>query len=501
MAEEPVPKTVDITQGGLLGKLLRYTPVYLISSTVIAFSAFLLLPINLRIFTEDEYGAIATLDSTSDLVIILVSINLLSAFSRYYYEYKDNPADLTRYVSTIYWFIAGWGLVAVIGAIVISPVFLPNIIPTWPVLVLAFSAVILIQLGQVGGLYLRLNHRPGLQVSLNLANFLTHAVVMVILVGSFSLGLAGKYTGVLAGGVLSAAIGTYVLYREGLLRFRFSWPMLRESLLYSIPLLPYVTSGWITGVSDRILLSIYGTLKETGVYNVGYLLGRGITIFSEAIFMVYGPMIFAMIKKDPVSAKARIERFVPYFFTFMAWIFLALNLFAPEIVMIVVPGRYSGALLVTPVVLLAYLISSQSKTLTSLLSYEKKTVLISAGAILQAAINFGANLILIPIYGKMAAAWTTVAALAGYFLWSLFWSQKYFRLEFDYRRILITLLAVITTGAAGLFLTSLPVFKEALWAGIGVKLALLAGATAVIWFSGGVLAVDKRQILDRLKRS
>jgi len=493
--------TVDITRGGLLGKLIRYSPIYLLSSLIIAFTAFLLLPVNTRIFTQAEYGAISTIDSVSDLVLILVSVNLIAAFTRYYYEYKDNHEELVRYVSTIYWFIAGWGILAVGGAILAAPIFLPESIPTWPVLVLAFASTILIQLSQLGGAYLQQNQRPGLQVSLNLANFLTHALVMIVLVYSFGMGLTGKYIGALLGGAFSAAIGTYVLYRNGLLRFRFSWPMLRESLLFSILLLPNIASGWITGVSDRILLSIYGTLEETGIYNVGYLLGRGISIFSEAIFMVYGPMIYAMMKKNPEIARKRIEHFVPYHFMFMLWIFLALTFYAPEIIAIVVPEEYASAAAITPVVLFAYLLGSQYKTFTYLLSYQKKTLVISIGAILQAAANFGANLILIPLYGKMAAAWTTVVSLAVYFVWMFFWSQKYSRLNLDYRRILTSAVVVILVGGAEVLLLTLPLVESSLPTVIGVKTALLAIAGVAIWVSGGVLPVDKQQLLKLLRRT
>lgn len=501
MSAGPSPHMVDITQGGLLGKLIRYTPIYLISSTIIAFTAFLLLPVNTRIFTQTEYGAIATLDSASDLVLILVSINLIAAFTRYYYEYKDNPEDLVRYISTIYWFMVGWGVLAVGAAVLAAPAFLPEIIPTWPVLILAFGSTILIQLGQLGGVYLQQNHRPGMQVSLNLANFLTHALVMIILAGAFKLGLTGKYIGVLMGGALSAAISTIVLYREGLLRFRFSWPMLRESLLFSIPLLPNVASGWITGVSDRILLSIYGTLEDTGVYNVGYLLGRGITIFSEAIFMVYGPMIFAMIKKDPLVARKRIERFVPYYFMFMAWIFVALSLFAPEIIQVVVPKKYSGAALITPIVLFAYFLGSQYKTFTFLLAYQKRTALIAVGAIMQAVINFGANLLLIPLYGKTAAAWTTVAAIGAYFVWMLFWSQRYFHLQLSYQRIVISGLLIALSGLAGVYFFFINPITGSFWLSVGIKSALLIAAVMAVWMLGGILPVDKQQILTRMRKS
>ncbi len=491
--------SVDITQGSLLGKLLRHSPVYLTSSLIIAFTAFLLLPVNTRLFREDDYGAISTIDAASDLVIILVSLNLITAYMRHYYEYKDDPEQLSLYTSTIYWFIAGWGALATVGSLLVSGFFLPAAIPVWPVLALAFSSTVLIQLGQLSGSYLQQIHRPVLQVSLNLANFLTHAALMLILAGVFKLGLTGKYIAVLCGGLLSAAIGTWVLIREGLLRWRISWPMLKESLIFAIPLLPNAASGWITGLSDRILLARYGSLAETGIYNVGYLLGRGITIFSEAIFLVYGPMIYAMLKKDPATAQVRIARFVPYFFMFMLWMCLGLSLFAAEIVAIVAPARYASATTVVPIVLSAYFLGSQYKTFVLLLSYHKQTLVISLGSILQASVNLGANLLLIPRYGKIAAAWTTLIALAIYLGWLFIWSQKNFRLELDYRRITASALVVAAAAGGAALLLDLPQVTGSLALTIGVKAMLLLGVAAVTWFAGLILPVDKRQIKSFLR--
>ncbi len=323
---------------------------------------------------------------------------------------------------------------------------------------------------------------------------------MLLLAGIFGLGLTGKYLGVLVGAGLFSLLGTSFLLREGLLRFQFSTDMLKESLFFAIPLLPSVLAGWITALSDRVLLALYGSLAETGIYSVGYLLGRGITVFSEAVFLVYGPMIFAMIKKDPISARHRLERFVPYFFMFMLWVYVALSLFAREIVTALTPGRYLGAAVVVPVVLFAYFLGGQYKTFTFILSYERKTWAISSGSIVQALVNFVPNLILIPRFGKMAAAWTTVAAIAVFLLWVFVWSQRSFLLRLDYRRILTAGAILGVSGALAGMLAPLPLFSASLVASASIKAAFLLIALVALWFSGCILPVDKQRLVARLVR-
>jgi O-antigen/teichoic acid export membrane protein len=178
---------------------------------------------------------------------------------------------------------------------------------------------------------------------------------------------------------------------------------------------------------------------------------------------------------------------------------LGLSLFDGEIVAIVAPARYASAAVVVPIVLSAYFLGSQYKTFVLLLSYHKRTLVISLGSILQAAVNLGANILLIPRFGKIAAAWTTLIALAIYLLWLFIWSQKNFYLKLDYRRIAaITVVIAVAAGVAALLL-SLPQVAGSLALTIGVKGVLLLGVAALTWFAGLILPVDKRQIKSFLR--
>jgi O-antigen/teichoic acid export membrane protein len=273
--------------------------------------------------------------------------------------------------------------------------------------------------------------------------------------------------------------------------------MLSESLRFSIPLIPNIAAGWVAGFSDRLLLSRYGPTAETGVYNVGYSLGMGITLFSQSVFMVVGPMIYAMMKQDRHAARKRIERFVPYYFMLMLCICTALSLFSREIVTILTPVEYIGATSIVPIVLLAYFLGSQYQTSVVLLSFEKRTGIISSGAIARALINFGLNLILIPSFGKMAAAWTTVAAVGFYTAWMIYWSQKSFHLEVSLWRIVLT---VLTIGAMiSVYLLLGRFVSASLLLAIAFKLGLLTSVLLGLWLFGGIESVDKTRAVMRTR--
>lgn len=482
-------RIVDVTRGSLVSKLLRHGSLYFIGNVITRFVSLLLIPLDTRLFSSDDYGTIVTITSATRMMVVFVGLYLDAAYNRFYHEYKHDPLLLRRHISTLYWFVMVWGLAVVTVALILVGLIIRPGIPVWPVFVLAFMSPLFTQLGMMSQAYLQQNHRSGLQVSVTLVNLALNIGVMLLAVGVFKVGMVGKFIGIFCGTGLSFILGTFILSREGYLRFTFSWPMLVKSLRFSIPLIPNIAAGWITGFSDRILLSMYGPIAETGVYNVGYSLGMGITLFSQSVFMVYGPMIYAMMTQNKEVARQRIERFVPYYFMLMLWLCFALSLFAREIVTILTPAQYIGAALIVPVVLFAYFLGSQYQTSVAVLSFEKKTGIISTGAIIQAIVNFGLNLIFIPSFGKMAAAWTTVAALGCYTAWMIYWSQKSFYLKVSLRRIGLAILAVGAVVPVYLVLNTF--VSASLPLSVALKLAVLTCVLLVLWFFGGVEPVDR----------
>jgi len=483
------PRTVDITQGSLVSKLLRHGSLYFVSKAIASFINILLIPIETRIFSPTEYGTIVTITSAVRVMAVFIGLSLDSAFVRYYHEYKDNSDLLKRETSTTFWFMALWGGIVVVAGLVGIAWFKPDL-PVWPTLTLAVGAALLLQLGMLSQAYLQQNHRSGLQVTITLIYLGTNVSTMLLMVLVFGSGVVGKFIGTFCGAAIFLVLGTLILTREGLLRFTFSKSMLTEGLRYSLPLLPNAAAGWIAGYSDRLLLSKYGPIAETGVYNVGYSLGMALSLFSQSVFMVYGPMIFAMMKKDPNIARQRIERFIPYYFSFMLWLWLTLALFAQEIVNTLTPSGYESAASVVPIILFAYFLGSQYQTFIAALSFERKTALISAGAILQAFVNLGLNLVLIPLYGKTAAAWTTVLAIGIYTAWAMFWSQRSFALNINLRRIAIT--ALVIGGAALTYVAFINIMSSApTQIETTFKISLSLGVLFILWFVGGIEPSDK----------
>ena len=77
-------------------------------------------------------------------------------------------------------------------------------------------------------------------------------------------------------GVLSAmAVTAFAFFLHSVLaltrevRWRWSAPLIRESLAYSLPMLPHMAASWVMIFVDRLFLNYYDTTASVGIYSVG----------------------------------------------------------------------------------------------------------------------------------------------------------------------------------------------------------------------------------------
>jgi len=193
---------------------------------------------------------------------------------------------------------------------------------------------------------------------------------------------------------------------------------------------------WITSLSDRLLIGILKDFSSTGIYSIGYKLGQSMSIFSESIFKVYKPIMFSMFAEDREDAVKKLERFLPSFFFAIYWVAFLIALFSREAIVILTDKNFHEAYKIVPVVVFAYLFQSLYKPFMTVISYYKKTWIFFAGSIIQASSNLILNLIFIPIFDRIAAAWTTFLSYFIMLIWFFIWSQKIEKIKVDWLKIL-----------------------------------------------------------------
>ena len=225
----------------------------------------------------------------------------------------------------------------------------------------------------------------------------------------------------------------YVIYfiRKGLLRFEFNFSMLKESLSFSIPLFPIFAGAWIAGLSDRLVIANYVSLASVGLYSVGFTIGKLLYIVQDTITQVIGPISMSGLIADKDNTKLKIANSALLVWLLMIYINFGMYLFAKELIWVFADDAYKEAFIIIPIIGLSYVFGSQQRIFSTVISFHKKNWVVSSGGIIQAVSNLGMNLLLVPKFGYIAAAYSTIITLFLYSIWLYYWAQRYEKINYD----------------------------------------------------------------------
>lgn len=458
---------------------------YILSSIFTKGVAVFLLPVYTNYLSPEDYGVLSSLNSIGRLLPIFISLYLDAAFGRFFHDFKNDKRKLSSLFSTIYWFVLVNGILMVGLVIASSKFWLRDLIQRddWSFAFLAFIPPLFLQVGTLGVVFLR-------QSLLARQTTIVEIITTIISVLSTLYLLIVKKYGVLANlsGSLLGALFIFTFYsiyfiRNDLLRLYFSKSVLKMCLIYSIPLIPNIAGGWIAGLSDRLIIAKYDSLTSAGLYSIGFNIAFILYIISDSITQVIEPVSMSGMVHDKENTLKKIANTSFAILSIMLMAHLGITLFSKEILAILTQKSYHSAFIITAIISFPYVISSQYRLFSTVISYHKKTWILSSAGIISAFANLGLNVFLVPIYGYISAAIATIVSTLAYAIWIFVWSQKLSKVKLDINKILKTLLIYLIALIFGLYF----LLKDISFINFSVKLAVYSVALfLVVKFSIGL---------------
>ena len=179
----------------------------------------------------------------------------------------------------------------------------------------------------------------------------------------------------------------------------------KRAFIFNCPLIPYYLSMVVLHSSDRIIINSIVGSTCAAIYGVAYTLSSCMSIFSSAINQTIQPWLYAKMKSGNVKN-------VPSTISMTLIIVAALNLvliaLAPEIMMIVAPVQYQEAIWIIPPLAASIVVMFYYQPFVNIEFYFEESKLTSFASIGVALLNVVLNLYFIPIYGYLAAGYTTL---------------------------------------------------------------------------------------------
>jgi O-antigen/teichoic acid export membrane protein len=393
-----------------LRKLMKSLGIYSLSSLAAPLVSLILAPFLTRNLSHANYGALAVLNTAIALLTVLTQLGLSTAFFRSYnYDY-ESQRDKLGVISTTTVLLS---LISIVATIV-------TLIAASPLAILLFNdpsltnavrlvgvVVFLQNLTVPGFAWLRAESRAMFFSLLSVTNFLVCIAGNFILVGVLQKGITGS---LIATGSGYAVVAIYtlpmILLRAG---FRLRVDIVRGLLSFGLPSIFTSLSVWVLQLSDRFLLVRLGSLAQTASYAVAYSLGGVLGTVVLSPFTLAWPMtMFSIAKRDDA---ANIFRLVfRWYCIVLLFAAFGLSLMSTIVLELFFPPAYQSAAPIIPTIASSIMFYGVYIIFMTGTYIRRKTWYAVAFTTMAALANVGINIILIPLFGSMGAAVSTLVA-------------------------------------------------------------------------------------------
>ena len=480
-------------------RLSRDILVYGVGEVLVKAFGLITLPIYTRIFSPEEYGTLSVVLTVAGFVLAIVALGGDSAFSRYFLAARSHGERQTV-TSTWIGFLGVWSVAAMVlllpfssGLAQLSTGSDAGSVAIAYALLLTPIRLINLMCAQV----LRNEFRAAAYTVLNVLSLGLMVAGSVFGAVVLNLGVEGVLLGTLAAELVMLPVR--LLSARHMLRWQFSSSVLRRLLRYGVPLVPTSLAYWVFTTSDRVLLSNLSTLEQVGLYSVAASVVNLANIAILALGQGWSPHAIHAYEADPASARVLFARMFTYILAGFGLLAAGLTVFADELIGILTGSGFEGAAAAVLPLAVGMIAYASTQVTAGGISLKERTMFLAAYSWMAAAINVVLNLVLIPPFGMLGAAWATAAAYVSLTIAYGITSHRLWPFAYD-RRPAVTILSL--TAAALLGSSLLPTADAqdpALWVvAIAVKLLYCLALLAAMFWLGGLDRAELARVRSAL---
>ncbi len=410
------------------------------------------LPIYTRVFSPEEFGVMGIVLTLSALLMTLLSLGSDAAYVRFFFEARtlDERQLIT---STWIGFLACWGVGATLlflplshdlGRLATGQVGTGGLVAIG--LLIAPIRLINLMLGQV----LRNEFRATSYTVLNIAGLALSIAYIMIAIFVLEFGIAGVLIGMILGEVTILPFRAWST--RDMFAWRFSSKLLLRLLAFGLPIVPASLAYWVFTASDRVLLGNLASLEEVGLYGVAASLVSLTTIAITALGQAWGPHAVLAYEVSRTEAGRLFGRMMTYVLAAFGLLAVGITNFSYELVDAVAGDKFRGAADAVAPLALGVVAYATTQITSGGITLTRRTGFLALYAGIAAVVNVGLNVLLIPPFGLIGAAWATAFTYLTLTLGYLITSQRLWPIEYERRRgLVIVALTVVFVAGTSIF--------------------------------------------------
>lgn len=415
----------------------RRSSLYLLGLVLTRSIGLLLVPLFTRLLVPSDYGILSAITSISSVATILYTFGLRGAFSRLYWDHTESRNEQGELLGSVLACVLlisifATGLLYIggenfFGAILKGVPFDPYV--RMGLLLALFSVV-----PPFWTTYCRIRERAATYVLFTSGTFLATTALSIYLVAFAQQGVLGRLRSLLLIQAILTLVSLVFLRKE--FPLRFSLQKLKASLRYGLAYIPHNLSGWVMGLLDRLLLGGIRGFDSVGIYNVGYALGGVMGMIAVAFNLSYTPYFMKKFKQEGERAAHTISRLATLWFIIMVFLALCISVFAREIVTLMAARSYQEAWRVIPIVVLGFFCQGvYFMTVKPIIQNKRFIRYLPVGSFSGGIVNLVGNLLLIPRFGMVGAAWATMISYFSMMAIAFMIARRALRIPYEYPKL------------------------------------------------------------------
>jgi len=445
-------------------KFIKDSAVYIVPAIITRGLSIFFFLLYTRVLNPVDFGSLDLLLIFAAIVNLTIALEVSQGVARFFAAESDSDKKV-GYSSSAFWFT--FACYSIFSPLIffLSP-FVATFIMGQPGLQLVFQVGIIYI--WVNGLFYLVQNQ--FRWELRSKNYAIVSLVMAFVTAAVSIwlayfhnwGLLGLLIGMVTGCLTATVLGLWWLRTS--FRFRFDTVLLKEMLAFSAPLVFSGIAVWVNLYVDRMMINHLLSIEEVGLYGIGYRLASIAGLLMVGFQGALTPLVYAHYQNH--DTPRQLERIFRLFLTFALLVFLALTLFAIDILaLMTTPAFYGGAVVV--IFLVPAILLSNMYIFSPGIGIAKKTHLIVWINIFGGLLNVVLNYLLIPRMGIEGAGFSTILSYLVIFSAYTVIGQRFYRIPHNWLKIFAaSALAVMLA----IFVPSVSLTESIRW---GLNLAIL----------------------------
>ena len=363
--------------------------------------SFITVPVFTRLMTPEQYGQFSVYSSWNLILTIFATLNLSAGvFNNGMTKY---PSDRSRYISSMQ------GLSTVVTLVLLA-VYLPlqNVINGFTGLSTVLMLIMFAEFLTVPAVMFWSARQKyefkyiALFIYTFIVSVLSPGVSLLAVIFSDEKGIAK----IMAVALVNICAGLFFYVVNAIKGKKFFvkeyWSF---AFKFNLPLIPHYLSMVVLAQSDKIMIEKLFGEREVAIYSVAYSFSLIMNIITTSINSSYVPWTYRQLLVNDIKP---LKRTTTLLLIGVGLISLLPVILAPEVMWIMAPKEYSEGVWIIPPIATSVFFTFMYSLFGNVEFYFEKTKFVMVASTLCAVTNIILNAVFMPVFGYMAAGYTTM---------------------------------------------------------------------------------------------